>query len=116
MLVLLNKIVSPKKALDSLAESGKITFKEYGKQKIYLARIDLQIPNTEGMNQMKDENGKLQEIVDEQKRANTLLEGAINSVASLAFGHTIGTQKRAEKRTTARQIVQEVSEASIEYP
>lgn len=47
------------KALDSLAESGKITFKEYGKQKIYLARQDqFQIPNTEELNQMKDENAK----------------------------------------------------------
>ncbi|GJV74506.1 N-terminal acetyltransferase A complex auxiliary subunit NAA15-like protein [Tanacetum coccineum] len=77
------------KALDSLAESGKITFKEYSKQKIYLPRKDLYIPNTEGMNQMKDENGKLQEMVDEQKRANSLLEGAW-------------------------QIVQEVSGVSIE--
>ena len=64
------------KALDSLAESGKITFKEYGKQKIYLARQDqFQIPNTEELNQMKDENAKLQEMVDEQKKANSQLEG-----------------------------------------
>ncbi|PWA76742.1 HOP2-like protein [Artemisia annua] len=71
------------KALDSLAESGKITFKEYGKQKIYLARQDqFQIPNTEELNQMKDENAKLQEMVDEQKKANSQLEGEIKSLQS----------------------------------
>ncbi|PWA66973.1 HOP2-like protein [Artemisia annua] len=71
------------KALDSLAESGKITFKEYGKQKIYLARQDqFQIPNTEELNQMKDENAKLQDMVDEQKKANSQLEGEIKSLQS----------------------------------
>nr|XP_043613385.1 homologous-pairing protein 2 homolog [Erigeron canadensis] len=71
------------KALDSLADSGKITFKEYGKQKIYLARQDqFQIPNTEELNQMKEENAKLQELVDEQKKENSQLEGEIKSLQS----------------------------------
>lgn len=66
------------KALDSLADSGRITFKEYGKQKIYLARQDqFQIPNTEELNQMKEENAKLQELLDEQKKENSQLEGGI---------------------------------------
>ncbi|KAI3515718.1 hypothetical protein L1887_14621 [Cichorium endivia] len=64
------------KALDTLADSGKITFKEYGKQKIYLARQDqFQIPNTEELNQMKEENAKLQETLEEQKKVNSQLEG-----------------------------------------
>ncbi|XP_071714288.1 homologous-pairing protein 2 homolog [Rutidosis leptorrhynchoides] len=71
------------KALDSLADGGKITFKEYGKQKIYLARQDqFQIPNTEELNQMKEENGKLQEMLEEQKKANSQLEGEIKSLQS----------------------------------
>lgn len=66
------------KALDSLADSGRITFKEYGKQKIYLARQDqFQIPNTEELNQMKEENAKLQELLDERKKENSQLEGGI---------------------------------------
>lgn len=64
------------KALDTLADGGKITFKEYGKQKIYLARQDqFQIPNTEELNQMKEDNAKVQEMLDEQKKENSQLEG-----------------------------------------
>lgn len=64
------------KALDTLADGGKITFKEYGKQKIYLARQDqFEIPNTEELNQMKEENAKVQEMLDEQKKENSQLEG-----------------------------------------
>ncbi|KAI3516759.1 hypothetical protein L1887_15770 [Cichorium endivia] len=71
------------KALDTLADSGKITFKEYGKQKIYLARQDqFQIPNTEELNQMKEENAKLQEMLEEQKKVNSQLEGEIKSLQS----------------------------------
>ncbi|GJX51834.1 N-alpha-acetyltransferase 15, NatA auxiliary subunit [Tanacetum coccineum] len=102
------------KALDSLAESGKITFKEYGEQKIYLARKDLQIPNTEGMNQMKDENGKLQEMVDKQKRANSLLEGGASSASPKPFGHTIGTQKPAKKQLESR--IQELKSQHKQIP
>ncbi|KAJ0571293.1 hypothetical protein HanHA300_Chr05g0188621 [Helianthus annuus] len=71
------------KALDNLAEGGKITFKEYGKQKIYLARQDqFEIPNTEELNQMKEENGRLQEMLEEQKKSNSQLEGEIKSLQS----------------------------------
>lgn len=70
------KKTAVQKALDNLADSGKITFKEYGKQKIYLARQDqFQIPNTEELNQMKEENARLQEMLEEQKKANSQLEG-----------------------------------------
>lgn len=64
------------KALDSLADSGKISFKEYGKQKIYLARQDqFNIPNNEELNQMKEDNAKLQEQLSEQKKAIADVEG-----------------------------------------
>lgn len=70
------KKAAVQKALDNLADSGKISFKEYGKQKIYLARQDqFQIPNTEELNQMKEENAKLQEMLEEQRKANSQLEG-----------------------------------------
>lgn len=66
------------KALDSLADSGKISFKEYGKQKIYLARQDqFNIPNNEELNQMKEENSKLQEQLGERKKAIAEVEGGI---------------------------------------
>ncbi|GAY47007.1 hypothetical protein CUMW_101300 [Citrus unshiu] len=64
------------KALDSLADNGKISFKEYGKQKIYIARQDqFDIPNSEELNQMKEENAKLQEQLEEQRKAISKLEG-----------------------------------------
>lgn len=72
------KKAAVQKALDVLADGGKISFKEYGKQKIYLARQDqFDIPNNEELNQMKEENGKLQEQLDEQKKANAEVEGGM---------------------------------------
>lgn len=64
------KKTAVQKALDTLADSGRISFKEYGKQKIYLARQDqFKIPNGEELTQMKEANAKLQQHLDEQKRA-----------------------------------------------
>jgi 26S proteasome regulatory subunit (ATPase 3-interacting protein) len=64
------------KVLDALADSGQISFKEYGKQKIYLARQDrFDIPNNEELNRMKEENAKLQEQLQEQRRAISEVEG-----------------------------------------
>lgn len=67
------------KALDSLVDSGRISFKEYGKQKIYLARQDqFDIPNNEELNHMKEENAKLQEKLVEQRKAISEVEGGID--------------------------------------
>lgn len=73
------KKAAVQKALDTLADSGRISFKEYGKQKIYLARQDqFDIPNSEELNQMKDENTKLQEKLSGQRRAISEVEGGIS--------------------------------------
>lgn len=77
------KKTAVQKSLDSLADSGKIAFKEYGKQKIYIARQDqFEIPNAEELNHMKEENAKLQEQLNEQKRAVSELEGEIKTLQS----------------------------------
>ncbi|KAK4399930.1 Homologous-pairing protein 2 [Sesamum angolense] len=77
------KKAAVQKALDSLADSGKISFKEYGKQKLYLARQDqFNIPNNEELNQMKEENAKLQEQLNEQKKAIAEVEGEIKALQS----------------------------------
>ena len=74
------------KALDTLADSGKISFKEYGKQKIYLARQDqFDIPNGEELNQMKEENIKLQEELDGQRKAISAVEGGCLLQISVYF-------------------------------
>lgn len=64
------------KALDTLADTGRISFKEYGKQKIYLARQDqFDIPDSEELTRMKEENAKFQEKISEQKRELSNIEG-----------------------------------------
>lgn len=68
------------KALDNLSDSGKISFKEYGKQKIYIARQDqFDIPNNDELNEMKEENANLQEKLNETKRAISEVEGGIHA-------------------------------------
>ncbi|XP_047332931.1 homologous-pairing protein 2 homolog [Impatiens glandulifera] len=77
------KKTAVQKALDSLADSGRISFKEYGKQKIYIAKQDqFDIPSSEELNQMKGENAKLQEKLDEQKKALSEIEGEIKALQS----------------------------------
>ncbi|KAH6834471.1 Tat-binding protein [Perilla frutescens var. hirtella] len=77
------KKAAVQKALDSLADSGKISFKEYGKQKIYMARQDqFEIPNSEELNQMKEQNSKLQEQLAEKKKAITEVEAGIKALQS----------------------------------
>lgn len=74
---------SVQKALDALADSGRISFKEYGKQKIYLARQDqFDIPNSEELSRMKEKNAKLQQQLEEQKRAISEVEGEIKTLQS----------------------------------
>lgn len=71
------------KALDTLADSRRISFKEYGKQKIYVARQDqFDIPNGEELNQMKENNAKLQELLGKEKKAISEVEGEIKALQS----------------------------------
>ncbi|KAM7274430.1 hypothetical protein ACFE04_016296 [Oxalis oulophora] len=71
------------KALDSLEKSSKILFKEYGKQKIYMARQDqFDIPNSEELSKMKEANDKLQEQFGEVKRQISAVEGEIKALQS----------------------------------
>ncbi|KAK4479875.1 hypothetical protein RD792_015428 [Penstemon davidsonii] len=88
------KKAAVQKALDSLADSGKISFKEYGKQKIYMARQDqFDIPNNEELNQMKQDNAKLQEQLGEQKKAILEVEGEIKALQSNLTFEEIQTKK-----------------------
>jgi predicted transcriptional regulator len=69
------KKTAVQKALDALADSGQISFKEYGKQKIYIARQDqFNIPNGEELEEMKKANAKLQEELVDQKKAISEVE------------------------------------------
>ncbi|KAF5745278.1 ous-pairing protein 2 [Tripterygium wilfordii] len=71
------------KTLDNLADSKRISFKEYGKQKIYLARQDqFDIPNNEDLSKMKEENSKLQQQLQDQKRTISEVEGEIKTLQS----------------------------------
>ncbi|CAM8979149.1 unnamed protein product [Rhodiola kirilowii] len=77
------KKTAVQKALDNLADSGKISFKEYGKQKIYMARQDqFDIPNSEELSRMKEENAELQKQLEEQKKLVSEVEGEIKGLQS----------------------------------
>ncbi|KAJ3672898.1 hypothetical protein LUZ60_006272 [Juncus effusus] len=77
------KKTAVQKALDTLADSGQISFKEYGKQKIYMARQDqFKIPNAQELDQMKKDNSKLQEELAEQKKSTSEVESEIKSLQS----------------------------------
>ncbi|XP_058079700.1 homologous-pairing protein 2 homolog [Magnolia sinica] len=77
------KKTAVQKALDTLSDSGHISFKEYGKQKIYLARQDqFDIPNSEELDQMKKDNSKLQEELEDQKKVIGEVEAEIRALQS----------------------------------
>ncbi|GAB2297051.1 Homologous-pairing protein 2 [Dionaea muscipula] len=77
------KKTAVQKALDALADSGRISFKEYGKQKIYIAlQSQFQILSGDELNQMKDENTKLQEQLNEHQKAISEVEGDIRTLQS----------------------------------
>ncbi|KAL5726198.1 Homologous-pairing protein 2 [Ranunculus cassubicifolius] len=93
------KKTAVQKALDTLYDVGKIAFKEYGKQKIYIARQDqFVIPNSEELDQMKKANAKLQrELGDEKREINDLEEiRALQSNLTLEEIYAKETKLRAE--------------------
>ncbi|XP_022776979.1 homologous-pairing protein 2 homolog [Durio zibethinus] len=103
------KKASIQKALDSLADSGKISFKENGKQKIYLARQDqFDIPNNEELASMKEENVKLQEQLEQQKKAIAEVEGEIKSLLS-----NLTLEQIQEKEAKLRKEVKEMEDKLV---
>lgn len=98
------KKASVQKALDALADSGRISFKEYGKQKIYIAKQDqFNIPNGEELVRMKDENAKLQQELEEQKRAVSEVETEIKNLQS-----NLTLEQIREKEAILRKEVEEM--------
>ncbi|KAL6190285.1 hypothetical protein ACLB2K_036683 [Fragaria x ananassa] len=100
------KKTAVQKSLDTLADGGKISFKEYGKQKIYLARQDqFDIPNSEELSQMKEANTKLQEQLAAQKRAISEVEGEIKALQS-----NLTMEQIKENDTKLRKEVKELED------
>ncbi|XP_065880481.1 homologous-pairing protein 2 homolog [Euphorbia lathyris] len=98
------KKAAVQKALDTLSDGGKISFKEYGKQKIYLARQDqFDIPNTEELTCMKEKNAELQQQLEEQKKAVNEVEGEIKSLQS-----NLTLEEILEKDAKLRKEVKEM--------
>ncbi|XP_059649456.1 homologous-pairing protein 2 homolog isoform X3 [Cornus florida] len=94
------------KALDTLADSGRISFKEYGKQKIYMARQDqFDIPNTEELSRMKEENANLQEKLVKQKKEISEVEGEIKALQS-----NLTLEEIHGKQTILRKEVEEMED------
>nr|CAD1833036.1 unnamed protein product [Ananas comosus var. bracteatus] len=98
------KKTAVQKALDALCDSGQISFKEYGKQRIYLARQDqFKIPNGQELDQMKKDNSKLQEELEAQKKALAEVEAEIRALqSSLTLGEIHA--KEAKLRSEALEM------------
>lgn len=63
------------KVLDAAAESGTISFKDFGKQRVYLAKqSDFQIPTQEELDAMKKSNENLIAEAKSAKETCTALE------------------------------------------
>ncbi|KAL3697341.1 hypothetical protein R1sor_011417 [Riccia sorocarpa] len=96
------KKASVEKILASLGDNGLISFKEYGKQRIYLARQDqFEIPNAEELDRMRKDNERLQQEINSAKTANSELEAELRSVQS---------------NLTDSQIKQETEKLNSEIP
>ncbi|CAK9278157.1 unnamed protein product [Sphagnum jensenii] len=68
------------KVLDTLAADAKISFKEYGKQKVYLAnQAQFEIPNLDELDEMKKQNDGLQAHVSALRACVTTLEAEVRS-------------------------------------
>ncbi|KHN45055.1 homologous-pairing protein 2 homolog [Glycine soja] len=94
------------KALDILADGKRISFKEFGNQKIYLARQDqFQIPNTEELNHMKKQNADLQKQLEDQKKATSEVEAEIKSLQS-----NLTLEQIFEREVNLRLEVQEMED------
>ncbi|PIA39695.1 hypothetical protein AQUCO_02600263v1 [Aquilegia coerulea] len=103
------KKTAVQKALDNLSDSGKISFKEYGKQKIYIARQDqFDIPNSEELDRMKKDNAKLQQELEDQKRAISEVEGEIRALQSNLTLEEI-CAKEAKLRTEVGQMEEKLN-------
>ncbi|XP_042391778.1 homologous-pairing protein 2 homolog isoform X1 [Zingiber officinale] len=97
------KKTAVQKALDTLSDNGQISFKEYGKQKIYLARQDkFKIPNKEELDQMKEDIRNLQDALGIQKKAITEVEAEIKALQS--------NLTLEEIRTKEAELLSEVDE------
>ncbi|KAF5180368.1 Homologous-pairing protein 2-like protein [Thalictrum thalictroides] len=106
------KKTAVQKALDNLSDSGKISFKEYGKQKIYIARQDqFDIPNSEELDRMKKDNAKLQQELEDQKRAISEVEGEVRALQSNLTLEEI-CAKEAKLRTEVGQMEEKLSKLS----
>ncbi|RWR74978.1 pairing protein 2 [Cinnamomum micranthum f. kanehirae] len=103
------KKTAVQKALDTLSDSGQISFKEYGKQKIYLARQDqFNIPNSEELDRMKKENSKLQEELVDQKRAIAEVQAEIRALQTNLTLEQI-REKEAKLKTEVRELEEKLS-------
>ncbi|KAK0573628.1 hypothetical protein LWI29_011146 [Acer saccharum] len=97
------------KALDSLADGGKISFREFGKQKVYIARQDqFDILNNEELIQMKEENAKLQQQLEEQKKATSLVEGEIKALQT-----NLTLEQIREREVKLRKEVKEMEDRLV---
>ena len=72
------KKTSAQKVMDSLAADGKISFKDYGKQRVYVAnQAQFDIPDIDELDAMKKQNQQLQaDVTDVRVQVSALEAGS----------------------------------------
>eukprot|EP00897_Mesotaenium_endlicherianum_P004242 jgi/Mesen1/3846/ME000207S02855 len=84
------KKTAAQKVLDAAASKGEIHFKDFGKQRIYMAKQDrFERADLAGLEGLKKENEKLQLEVQEANRSCVEDEAALRSMQSLLTGEQI---------------------------
>lgn len=103
------KKAAVQKVLDSLADSGQISFKEYGKQKIYVARQDqFQIPNPQELQEVNAGNEKLRKELESDKATLANLEADLRILES-----NLTLEQITEKEQKLRLVVK-TAEAKLQ--
>ncbi|PHT32791.1 hypothetical protein CQW23_29128 [Capsicum baccatum] len=116
------KKTAVQKVRDNLCDSGKISFKECGKQKIYLARQDqFNIPDSEELNKMKEENANLQEQLNEQKKAISEVEAGVTLVSpedrlAIEGLYSEALNQRRRRKRMFRDVWDAITENSPKNP
>lgn len=71
------------KVLTSLAESGQISAKAYGKQWVYVARQDLlPVPSSEELNAIDDEINSLKDLLQKEKESLKVVQSKLSLMNS----------------------------------
>ncbi|CAM6117326.1 unnamed protein product [Calypogeia fissa] len=104
------------KVLDTFSDNGTISFKDFGKQKIYLAKQDqFTVPSSEELEQMTKENARVQNELAAKKASVNELETELRSMATHLTDSQIAerTQKLTDEIATIEAKLSKLREGTV---